>query len=425
MALARGRYPERRPDSSERSQDQIEAALAGKPLGFKGALLFCKSDLMETVTTMAFPSWSANEHCCNSCCCCREDRFDIAGLNPLGVPWPSKTVDLYSAACAACEVLVEVTDDNFPELRGSMSFDTREHGNRGRCLQRDIPALHLLKGDRLEPSPELVNTMDFDRKQRPFICRFWRRSAETVARHRNPLVDSHPCIEPKDLVTDWLHCLSLGVFQYFLNFVFYWITDHGLLENSLEAVVLRVRAMIFDWYGSEHRAGRVRHRLQDLQTSMIGVRGGAISLHGAETNDMLVFVVDVILPLCTEGPDFDLVRGAGTSLRDMLLVIRVHGDNWGPRAAQELVDCYLRFLGMYSALKAPMKPKHHQACHLVASTLFHGSPQLSGCWQDEAINRHLKLCALKSHRLVWYKRILIDFSVGFGVGRSQRKKLRC
>ena len=69
------------------------------------------------------------------------------------------------------------------------------------------------------------------------------------------------------------------------------------------------------------------------------------------------------------------------------------------------------------------RPKHHQACHLVASTLVWGSPTLWGCWTDESLNKGLKLIAQCAHRRVWYKRVLSEFRSAHGVGKVKRVRV--
>jgi len=108
---------------------------------------------------------------------------------------------------------------------------------------------------------------------------------------------------------------------------------------------------------------------------------------------------------------------------------------WGPLQAigeggllgtchsiQELVDAYKNSLQKMRILGMSYKPKHHQTCHLVSSTLRHGAPHLWGCWRDESLNKHLKMIAVRAHRTVWHRRLLSDFRKGFGVARSVRRK---
>ena len=39
---------------------------------------------------------------------------------------------------------------------------------------------------------------------------------------------------------------------------------------------------------------------------------------------------------------------------------------------------------------------------------FYGSPQQGATWVDESMNKALKTAALKAHRMVWARRILLD-----------------
>eukprot|EP00969_Alexandrium_andersonii_P363509 15462118-Alexandrium_andersonii.AAC.1 len=115
------------------------------------------------------------------------------------------------------------------ELRAAVFYDKRTSSAsaKGRALSKAFPHLGLERGDRLEPSPYLPNVADFDQLQAPATVVWWRRSCETLTRHRNPLMSPVTGIEPKTLGIDWLHALSLGVF---LNYCTH--LTHALLEAN-------------------------------------------------------------------------------------------------------------------------------------------------------------------------------------------------
>ena len=172
--MASGKYPATRPDGLPwTEEDASEESLAGIPLGFKAFIYWIKSDWMELVTTMGFPSWASVEHCCFQCDASHATWENWAGLNPLATPWGVNDVESYDAACAACEHPRTVTPDEFPKLRGTLFFDRRKQGNRGRALKKGLDLLSgpLLKGDRVEPSPGMVHTCLLDIAAMPPNCR--------------------------------------------------------------------------------------------------------------------------------------------------------------------------------------------------------------------------------------------------------------
>ena len=86
---------------------------------------------------------------------------------------------------------------------------------------RDLDALHLRQGDRMEPSPDMPDTSavlvatDF-----PFTATLWRPHLETTCRHRNPLFSEELARDPVDSMTvDPLHCLYLGVMKDWCRYV--------------------------------------------------------------------------------------------------------------------------------------------------------------------------------------------------------------
>ena len=92
-------------------------------------------------------------------------------------------------------------------LIGLLTYD-----NRGRALVRDVPALNLLAGDRLEPNPRLPDFAGFERLVPPLHVLFWRPQSETLARHRCPIFGVRG-VSVQTLAIDMLHCLHIGVFQ--------------------------------------------------------------------------------------------------------------------------------------------------------------------------------------------------------------------
>ena len=97
-------------------------------------------------------------------------------------------------------------------------FKQKHGGASGRALSADVPSLGLLKFDRLEPHPAMVNHRLFDLYTTfdpPIPCLFWRRSLERPTMHRCPLMDDHLGITSDTVAIDTLHTLNLGPWQRF------------------------------------------------------------------------------------------------------------------------------------------------------------------------------------------------------------------
>jgi hypothetical protein len=90
----------------------------------------------------------------------------------------------------------------------------------GRALKADRADLNLQKGDRLEPSDSLPDISLFDDAALPITVTFWRPSADTICRHRNPIFSLERGVTVQNcILVDWLHTCSLGVFQDYLAYL--------------------------------------------------------------------------------------------------------------------------------------------------------------------------------------------------------------
>ena len=133
-------------------------------------------------------------------------------------PWHAKTFEMYDAACRACEshVRIKTTDDWQVFLGHVHTIRRQERG--GQIATTDIPALGIAKNLRVESPPTCWSSL----KLEEFAASFppagvhitsWNPSADTLARHRNPLFGVD--LLPQDLLPDELHTMLHGVFQMF------------------------------------------------------------------------------------------------------------------------------------------------------------------------------------------------------------------
>ena len=120
---------------------------------------------------------------------------------------------MYEAACAQCERRVMVPNALvLAVVVGALEYDKRSKGSKGRALTRDLPALGLLLGDRVEPSPDLPDVGALERISTPAWVLFWRPDDQTLANHRNPLLAATG-VRIRSLALDTLHTLHLGGVQ--------------------------------------------------------------------------------------------------------------------------------------------------------------------------------------------------------------------
>ena len=196
QALAEGIHQRAKHDGKPWTTDDAKYFTnRGKSLLIRAACLLVKGDWMEWCSTFGFPTWSTNLHPCIFCKCLRLNMFLFVGFGSFQLPWDRKTVQNYIEACLKCELDRELTPEQHSKIVGCLEYDQRtdSRSGRGRCLNKDIEALNLKNGDRLEPSSTVMDVGEFERLKpaagATLKCTFWRRANETATRHRNPFFD--------------------------------------------------------------------------------------------------------------------------------------------------------------------------------------------------------------------------------------------
>jgi len=146
----------------------------------------------------------------------------VRSINP---PWRCHTNNSHDAACVAAEKWIEInSEEDLTTLfsHGAFAFDKRKPSrakNTGGGLRVTcaVPRLNaasepLLAGDRLHPQPNLPTTSKYTEITAPLRLRFWRTSAETLMKFRNPLWSGGFGLSLVETFSiDYLHTVGLGV----------------------------------------------------------------------------------------------------------------------------------------------------------------------------------------------------------------------
>jgi len=431
-AAARGVYPDAGPFGD---LDPVRKEFSNSPLGLVAACLFLKADWAEYAHTLGFFTWSSKRRPCVFCDCNGQPWVTSTGFDAISWPWNLTSFEQYKAACVVCERWVNIrTKAELDLVRGLLFFDKRKAGVRGRCLQADIADLGLLKGDRLEVHLGMPDVCGLEALQAPCRLLFWRESSETLTHRRCPLFDDTVIhlIPETTFALDWLHLLSLGVFQTYIGIVVNLLLEHDCwktrerTEDSISAMSVRLLAAELEaWYRSE--SGKHATKIDGLKASMFGTRARPqCSLRGAETNGLLEFLVAIALPKFSGIPNHADVLSAGVCLTSILQLIRANSRMFTVRQVQTFTDCVKRYIDLCQKLEWAAKPKDHNLMHMAQRILIMGSPALYGNWFDETLNKELKGIAAKAHATVWEPRILSEFrrSRGLGVGEGAVKRRR-
>ena len=364
----------------------------------------------------------------------------MAGIDVLNSPWPLKGMGDYEEACGDAEVKARIASSaGLRLLVGSLEYDKRKQGNAGRCLTRGLATLGLLKGDRLEPSPEQPNVAAVDnRTDFPFVLTFWRTSAESQCRHRNPLFSRRSYITPEIICIDELHTLHLGVFGDYSGTVVWqcldagvWGAREGRSEDAYTAkAVLRLKSDLMAWYKRHKRTnpGIPLYELADLQVSMIGSREApTVKTKAGESGTFLRFAVSLVHMYKSKLRGGNALAEAGDALLNYLDVTRSSPLRMAPADRQRLADAVLRFVSLREAAGVAFKPKAHLFVHVLHDAVRFGNPYRTGTWLDEGLNSKLAAVCASAHACVWSQRVLATFQHELGpTARASRvaKKAR-
>eukprot|EP00959_Pyramimonas_sp_CCMP1952_P329455 6897377-Pyramimonas_sp.AAC.1 len=190
-------------------------------------------------TGMGFPA-HASHHA--PCIMCRQNQEQIHS-HDLSAPVEQVTNESYDDECTSHEIWCLITDQ---EMHRTIRFRLCwKKTNRGRALYADLPEYGLRKGDRVEPSPTLLDSADFDHlsfDKGPVLVKFWRPTpgAERCY-HRNPLLDPALGTGMHTFSIDELHCLHLGVFQSWASTVVWLLIGHNFFKIQATLQGDRVR----------------------------------------------------------------------------------------------------------------------------------------------------------------------------------------
>ena len=288
-------------------------------------------------------------------------------------------------------------------------------------MSEDYDEVGVLRGDRLEPHVGMPDIGAIFSMNAPCRLLFWRGSQDSLTHHRCPLFNERTGVVPETaLAVDWLHCASLGVFQFYIGNVLQILFTANVwqvCETTEEAIAMmscgRLNSELTAWYRTEGGHATV---IAGMRHTMFGTRASPeCALKGAETNGLLEFLVTKVIRRF-EFPNAVEIRRAGNALLTILSLIRQHRRVFPVEVVQQVFDATSRYLQMHLKLGWAEKPKHHQLMHLCKSIQFLGSPSLYGNWYNETLNKLVKQIASGAHSLVWEQRLLSEFRLAAGVG---------
>ena len=358
-SLAHGRWPNARHDGEAwGTMDVDRARRAGEVMPLKAAVLYIRGDWAEYAHTLGLPAWNDGLRPCYECVGFGSDLYNGRDCSAHGLRWRCNDEDAYQDACRRCEIRLRLTARTRTDLVVRLQYDRRDTGPRGRALCREVPGLLLVVGDRLEPSETLPNVDGLDALAMPATVTFWRRSEETLTRHRNPLFAEDIGISMhKSLTVDTLHTLYLGVMNAWCKLVVWLLLLSGLYGDAATGFVgcvLSFRHRLMEWYKARHRRFPTENltRVSDFTKNMVGKRTAPkMKTKGAETWGVLLFLIhELRLQYERLGERAVRLLLAGEALENMIGVWNKHGRVLPAPAVEDnlseqlIVQCFLLLL---------------------------------------------------------------------------------
>ena len=157
------------------------------------SFLYVKRDCAEITHTHGLPPHNDGLRPCPECPAFGDSFFVFLSVGHLilSFSWREHDDDVNDIAFNRCEKMVVVTAESHQAiLDAGLRYSKKmiDFTMCGRLLNSDVPALGLLREDRLEPCNALPNTGDFEKLEPTsgVTAVLWRAKQDTLCRHRNP-----------------------------------------------------------------------------------------------------------------------------------------------------------------------------------------------------------------------------------------------
>ena len=411
--------------------------LAGQRLFFRACIVVVKTDWMELATSIGLPPCNDGTRPCFKCNATSHDMCVVCGCSLVELPWRQNEEGEYFNDCTRCEIVVALDADDHARIESLLADDKRSSGSHGRSLLAPVlvDGKQLLKGDRLEPCEAVPSVECFSNVTMfPLVgVTFWRRSLESMTRHRNPMFDPLIGLTPKRcLAVDSLHAFYLGYMKTLLQHIVWYILlsfpygKIGTLEESLLNNMAGLSQDLLQFYKAYDKAhpGRKLTRIERGITShLVGSRAEKkMASKGAETFGLLLFVGDYLernlRRFSSEARD---LMEAAQSTTKVVDIWRVSTYNMLPADMSACFDLINRAFTLTEGVDDLNTPKKHLVTHLFYDMQFLGNPRFYSNFYDESLNKLLKsFCRLVSQDTFEYF-LLLRMRDGLRIEASKRK----
>ena len=401
---------------SKRGHDGRQLSDSDTVLGFRGVIVDVDGDWMEFSHRMGLPTWASKQ---NPCILCNLtlDEMDRGDTN-----FKERSVEEYDKQCSSCEKWVVIPNAEVHAfVKASLVLNNKY---KGLALNKQVPSLKLIVGDRLEPSPKLRNTKDFDTVSKfPYLVLFWR--AGPSVHHRHPLING-TLMSFSSFGIDVLHALHLGVYLFWcvraiwlliLNDVF--DTRCTRKEELISASLQEIKQRLHDWYPAyeasippDFRKGFTR--INNFKRSMLGENehSDRLKIKAAECRHFLPFLLEMVRKYepHLQGVNTNSLLKSGDALVEYMEIMRSEPRKVSELGCSRLLRCCMDHNYHANLAGIAMKPKHHIFVHMTIGVPYNGNPRMYSTYMDESLNRDIACIAASCHRLTFERRVFAKFS---------------
>ena len=354
----------------------------GSELPAKCVLTHIKGDWSEFSKSLGLSPWSKHYQCCPYCPCSKDTMFlDDTGLGFGGIGYCERSDDDYEQACRKCEIRVQVgTRELQRQILSNLVYDLNGKSAHGRVCADDMVFLGLKRGDRLDPSPHLVNPNMFESAEPPFEAVFWRRHCDNRRRctdwvmHRSPVFDLALGTSPtRTLAIDSLHTVYLGPCLRWTGATLMRIMHANPWRVPGHQRLARLELEMLQWFDQEgvpadRRVRRLTEKMMPAEADDPHP-GGAMKLKAAEARIVMGFALFSLKSRVEDVSFGHSLLQAGLALAEWFQVtdtprVRLTVDEY-----QALVDSSHRLRVYCAKALVEPAPKSHAIAHLSIRTV--------------------------------------------------------
>ncbi|CAE7223622.1 unnamed protein product, partial [Symbiodinium sp. KB8] len=256
------------------------------------------------------------------------------------------------------EVIVP-DDETHQKLHSLLRYSKN---GRGRCLKAAFPLLDLRRGNRLEPSANLLDVDKFMQLTTPFSCTFYTGGPNGRILHQSPSLKI-PGVTLDCWCIDVLHTWHFGPLSSYIAHSLRLLLSSPVYrpaardldkEEADKLALLHLRAELWSFYKRCREAdedGTWRKKGTEVFNLTLNMLAGKyLKAKAAETHGLLNFVVDRIgkhsesLASTSQAASFDLLLRAGKAAMDFDAVLAAHPRAIDAETCGLLFDNYNRFI---------------------------------------------------------------------------------